>query len=1134
MPKYTQRSFAAGEFASSMWGRTDIDRYFAALRRCRDMIPLSTGAARSRPPTEYRANAGSNGQKARLIPFIHSELPDQAYQLELGPGYLMPRVSGLQMFDDAVIAQGAVTYDQGGFWQKTSQLFPAASAGYSDHALVYNGSYWISTRQLLFSGTYGIIRSRDGVAWDLVDQTAQYFRTFVWTGTIWVTTSYISNLCKVSTDGITWTARTYPSMSSVRSLAYSAGKIIAAGSAVHVSTDGAQSWTPVNLPADFLNAYSIVCTGSGRWVMTGTKTGTYLAAWYSDDEGSTWSADCIGGTVAISGYYSHLATDGASKLILANGTGVYYSADNGATWTAKYGTATGTYVSACWDPASSKFFVGALAGKVASYVPGAGAIVESSTGSLLDNACIGAGTAAICAGGVDLPYSEADLPKVKYTQSGDVMFLFCTGYDTIKLSRYSHTDWRLEITSYGAARPPPSSLMWAATPTLTGDADHPYTEEWQYTCSFIVDGVETQPARPLWPPSGSASSSHKALIAKEHPAKLKITVAGNVEAVRFYKGKNGIFGYMGEVPARGGGGGLVEFTDEGMEPDYLMEPPEVRYGVSAAGVLTYTEPFRTEAWKSLTSYNVGDLCTNSSNVYRCMIAGISGFTAPTGTGTLITDGATVELARNQSLAAGVLVRYRGATFITTHTGTQTTHATDWSQAPYQLGEETTDGTVKLKCVGVGEAVAWEYVGVAPQPGNEAACGTFFADRFVLGGFGREPDSVRLSRVGDYTRFDYGNFATDDDAMLLTLASRKREVARWALGLDALLLGTNSGVWAIKGAGDNPLSPASAEARLQSEVGCADLHPLVVGDQVLYVRTKGSGVRELVFDIGRNRYAGGDITLMASHLLDGHTIIDWAWQEDPYSVVWAVRDDGKLLSLTYVKEVDVFAWALHDTGGEVESVCTTPEGSEDRLYAFVKRTVNGATVRYVERLSEFALPRLPDGKLDLTKVNCLDCSLLYDGAPTSSITGLTHLKGCSVYALADGAVQGPFTVDANGAITLTTAASYVRVGLLYQPVMELLNFAVKNEDLRAQVKRVIATQVEVVDTHTLSVGVSDTGLREMQPKMKLESWGDTTVYTGLVEVRAPSGFDTEGRVVIKQTKPYPLIVTGVTREVELGD
>jgi hypothetical protein len=52
-----------------------------------------------------------------------------------------------------------------------------------------------------------------------------------------------------------------------------------------------------------------------------------------------------------------------------------------------------------------------------------------------------------------------------------------------------------------------------------------------------------------------------------------------------------------------------------------------------------------------------------------------------------------------------------------------------------------------------------------------------------------------------------------------------------------------------------------------------------------------------------------------------TIVDWAYQRDPDSLIWAVTSAGRLLSMTYSPDVEaqVYGWAQHDTDGYFESV-----------------------------------------------------------------------------------------------------------------------------------------------------------------------------------------------------------------------
>ena len=99
----------------------------------------------------------------------------------------------------------------------------------------------------------------------------------------------------------------------------------------------------------------------------------------------------------------------------------------------------------------------------------------------------------------------------------------------------------------------------------------------------------------------------------------------------------------------------------------------------------------------------------------------------------------------------------------------------------------------------------------------------------------------------------------------------------------------------------------------------------------------------------NAYTSIDISIMAPHLFNGYTLSDMAYCRAPVPTLWCVRSDGALLGMTYVPEQQVYGWHQHTTSGAFESVCVVSEGSEDVLYAVVRRTINGRSVRYIERL-----------------------------------------------------------------------------------------------------------------------------------------------------------------------------------------
>lgn len=248
------------------------------------------------------------------------------------------------------------------------------------------------------------------------------------------------------------------------------------------------------------------------------------------------------------------------------------------------------------------------------------------------------------------------------------------------------------------------------------------------------------------------------------------------------------------------------------------------------------------------------------------------------------------------------------------------------------------------------------------------------------------EEVRLSRVGAYKNFANDSVIEDDDPIKFTLAGQRVNEIRHIIDIGNPVLFTAEAEIAL-GAGGGALTPSSVDPKTYSRNGASKLRPLIIDSTALYVQARGSAVRDLNFDYQVDGYRGNDLTVFAAHLVDGYTIDDWAYQAIPHSVVWAVRGDGTLLSLTYVREQQILGWARHDfDGGLVENVCVVPEGTEDAVYVVVQRTIDGRSVRYIERMTQ----RRVDDRKDMI---FMDSSLSYDGrndtATTMTLSGGTN-------------------------------------------------------------------------------------------------------------------------------------------------
>jgi hypothetical protein len=235
-----------------------------------------------------------------------------------------------------------------------------------------------------------------------------------------------------------------------------------------------------------------------------------------------------------------------------------------------------------------------------------------------------------------------------------------------------------------------------------------------------------------------------------------------------------------------------------------------------------------------------------------------------------------------------------------------------------------------------------------------------------------PQGIWLSEVGSLYRYDRPTPGKDTDSMFITIASEVSEQIRSFTPMRRGLVLTGQGEWAIAGQGGGPVSRSSLDIKRQSKWGSSWLNPIVIGTGLIFNTAKSNQVRDLypLYGLYSDIWDGQDLTVLARHLMENHTITDWAFQSVPYPIVWATREDGTLLSMTYQHAPASFgqqlaegvvAWAQHSTGSpadKVERICVVPEPPEDAVYMVVNRkTLSGGTIRNIERMTPLILPNI---------------------------------------------------------------------------------------------------------------------------------------------------------------------------------
>lgn len=413
-------------------------------------------------------------------------------------------------------------------------------------------------------------------------------------------------------------------------------------------------------------------------------------------------------------------------------------------------------------------------------------------------------------------------------------------------------------------------------------------------------------------------------------------------------------------------------------------------------------------------------------------------------------------------------------------------------------------------------------------GDYPAAVTYFEQRRVFAGTINKPQNIWMTRSGTESNMSYSLPVRDDDRISVRVAAREANTIAHAIPLGNLVFLTSSAEWRVTSINTDAITPTSISVRPQSYIGSNQAQPLLVNNNLIYAAARGGHVREMAYNDNAGGYITGDLSLRAPHLFDNLDIKDMTYVKAPQPICWFVSSNGKLLGLTYVPEQQVGAWHQHDTlNGLFESCTSVAEGTEDVLYVVVKRTINGATKRYVERMASRQFTAQKDAVF-------VDSSLTYSGAEVSSISGLSHLEGQIVNILADGAVH-PQRVVTSGAIELDNPASTVQIGLPITADTQTLPMAATIDSGYGQgrAKNINKVWLRVYRSSGIFAGPSADKLTEAKQRTTENYGSPPSLKSDEIEIMITPTWAQGGQVFIRQTDPLPLTLVSMTMEVAVG-
>lgn len=428
------------------------------------------------------------------------------------------------------------------------------------------------------------------------------------------------------------------------------------------------------------------------------------------------------------------------------------------------------------------------------------------------------------------------------------------------------------------------------------------------------------------------------------------------------------------------------------------------------------------------------------------------------------------------------------------------------------------GTIVTELTGTTAAPADAWV--MKQPAWNSVDGypttvSFYQQRLWAAATSKYPQTVWGSRSGLY--FDYTPGTADDHAVAKTIDSDEVNQIQFLTSATALVLLTYGGEFDARGGVEKPITQTNCQMSKWSRYGASSVRPEECGNEVFYAQ-RGAKVLRVLSRDDVGGLSTREASVFSEHLLEDG--IRWmSWEQSPEQVLWVGTTAGDLVALTYASEQQVAAFTSSSTDGDVEWGCTVPEGANDVTYLIVKRTINGATKRYLERLMWSSAPGL-DSRKSVTL-----------GTPGTAFTGFAHLAAKTVALLADGVAVGTATVTAGGEITAPRTTTTLQAGIAYQPTVTLPLPEVGTGMGTGQAQQQSISQVWVRFLETTGCKVNDRDI-------PFRNFGEDVlgqpppVFTGFKQI-GNYGWSNDETLTLKQDLPYSWTVLSVVRTVTVN-
>jgi hypothetical protein len=552
--------------------------------------------------------------------------------------------------------------------------------------------------------------------------------------------------------------------------------------------------------------------------------------------------------------------------------------------------------------------------------------------------------------------------------------------------------WTLTTTSFSASISPPTTLSATASTITTT-----LVTQYAYVVTSVDDETDEESIG-----SPVATARNSVDIAQTAGAtKLSWPTVTGANRYNVYKGLPSVTAIspIGSLYGYAGTSFGLNFVDSNIQQDMTVTPPRHQNPFASGSITSITVTTTGSGWSDIIPPTVTITDSSGTGAVATAVVNVTTGTSGSVIAVIVDSG-----GMNYSITTSISIAYAtgtGATFSpvangnglwdggtagttvnTAGTGYTLTNATIVAQYPFPVAngpltltttlfatsytlagsgiasvtfpftgedQKPTAVDVKIFAIGAATTTASATASIGPTTGTYPSVVAYWQQRRFYANTDNNPDTYYASQPGAFTNFDSSVPTNAADAVTGTPWGQQVNGITWMVPMPGgLVILTGLGAWQLSGGTQNaPFGPDTQVATAQAYNGVNPIvKPITINYDILYVQQKGSIVRNFAYDFFTNIYTGADLTVLSNHLFTGYDINRWDWAEEPNKLIWAVRSDGKLLSMTYMRgpyafqaqEGDVFSWARHDTSGLFQSVAVVTEPPVDAPYFIVKRSI----------------------------------------------------------------------------------------------------------------------------------------------------------------------------------------------------